>query len=49
VDRRELVEGKSTNSLPKGKPLGSRECPHCHEIHDYVTDDCYPGEGRLPQ
>jgi hypothetical protein len=49
VERRELVDGKSTDSLVKGKPLGSRECPHCHEVHDYVTDDCYPGEGRLPQ
>ena len=47
--RRELVEGKSTDSLPKGKPIGSFECPHCHEISDYVSDDCIPGEGRLPQ
>ena len=47
--RRELVPGKSTDALEKGKPLGSYECPHCHEVHEYRTDDCYPGEGRLPQ
>jgi hypothetical protein len=43
------VDGKSTDSLPKGKALGSFECPHCHEIDSYLSDDCIPGEGRLPQ
>jgi hypothetical protein len=49
VQRREIVAGKSTDSLPKGKDLGRHECPHCHEVHAYLTDDCIPGEGRLPQ
>jgi len=49
IQRREKVaEGKSTDALPKGKALGSFECPHCHEVHSYSTDDCIPGEGRLP-
>jgi hypothetical protein len=49
VQRREIVEGKATDSLPKGKNIGSFECPHCHEEATYSSDDCIPGEGRLPQ
>jgi hypothetical protein len=48
VKRRELVPGKSTDAVPRGVTAGRFECPHCHEQHDYTTDDYIPGEGRLP-
>lgn len=47
VKARELVPGKSTTSIPPATDAGSFECPHCHEVHDYSTDDFIPGEGRL--
>ena len=47
VKLREVVAGKSTNSLALGIDAGSFECPHCHEFHQYSTDDFIPGEGRL--
>ena len=47
VRSREVVPGKSTESLPHGEQAGAFECPHCHEIHHYVTDDFIPGEGRV--
>ena len=48
IKRRELVTGKSTESIPHGRDAGKHECPHCHEEHRYTTDDYIPGEGRLP-
>jgi hypothetical protein len=44
---RELVPGKSTDAITRGKDAGSFECPHCHETHRYSTDDYIPGEGRV--
>ncbi|HYG98341.1 MAG TPA: hypothetical protein VD837_04365 [Terriglobales bacterium] len=44
---RENVPGKSTAALVPGTDVGSFECPHCHDFHDYSTDDFIPGEGRL--
>ncbi len=45
---RTVVPGKSTESLVPGVAAGAFECPHCHDIHSYTTDDFIPGEGRLP-
>ncbi len=39
--------GKATETLVPGKPVGSFECPHCHDSHPYTTDDFIPGEGRI--
>jgi hypothetical protein len=47
VKRREPVAGKSTDTLQHGVDAGQFECPHCHEIHSYLTDDFIPGEGRI--
>ncbi len=47
IKKRELVPGRSTDSIERGKPAGSFECPHCHETHSYSTDDYIPGEGRI--
>lgn len=47
VRRRELAPGKSTEAIVPAEPAGSFECPHCHEVHLYTTDDLIPGEGRL--
>lgn len=47
VKRREPTSGKSTIQLTPHEPAGSFECPHCHDLHDYSTDDFIPGEGRL--
>lgn len=47
VKPREVVAGKATETLPKGMKAGRFECPHCHEIDDYATDDFIPGEGRI--
>ena len=47
VQARESIPGKSTTVLSPHTPVGSFECPHCHEFHDYNTDDFIPGEGRL--
>ncbi len=47
VARREIIAGKSTNQLTPGTVAGSFECPHCHDFHDYTTDEYIPGEGRL--
>jgi hypothetical protein len=44
---REAVPGKSTDSLVRHIAAGSFECPHCHEVQDYSTDDFIPGEGRI--
>jgi hypothetical protein len=44
---RELVKGKSTDGLVRGKEVGRFECPHCHEFQDYSTDDFIPGEGEI--
>jgi hypothetical protein len=48
VRRRESVTGKSTAALEPDTPAGQFECPHCHEVHSYTTDDFIPGEGRVP-
>ena len=45
--KREPVPGKSTDAIERGKDAGQFECPHCHEIHSYRTDDLIPGEGRI--
>lgn len=47
VQTRESVAGKSTAALEPGKKAGQFECPHCHDVHEYSTDDFIPGEGRL--
>ncbi len=47
VRRREPTAGKSTEQLAPHKVAGRFECPHCHEIHEYSTDDFIPGEGRI--
>jgi hypothetical protein len=44
---REASSGKSTDQLAPNQPAGNFECPHCHEIHEYLTDDLIPGEGRV--
>ena len=38
---------KSTSTLPPGEQAGTFECPHCHEVHAYATEDLIPGEGRI--
>jgi hypothetical protein len=35
------------DALVANTDIGRFECPHCHEIHRYGTDDFIPGEGRL--
>jgi hypothetical protein len=47
VKPRELVPGKSTDAIVPGQHAGSFECPHCHDVHDYATDEYIPGEGKL--
>jgi hypothetical protein len=47
VRKREPVDGKSTDALERGKKAGDFECPHCHDVHNYATDDFIPGEGRI--
>ena len=47
VKRRERADGKSTDQLAPHVKAGSFECPHCHDVHDYSTDDFIPGEGRV--
>jgi hypothetical protein len=47
VKRREQTSGKSTDALKPGARAGEFECPHCHDIHSYTTDDLIPGEGRI--
>jgi hypothetical protein len=47
IKRRDPVVGKSTDALEPGKKVGEFECPHCHDVHAYQTDDCIPGEGRI--
>jgi hypothetical protein len=47
VKPREVVAGKSTDSIPHGEAAGSFECTHCHDVHEYSTDDFIPGEGRI--
>jgi hypothetical protein len=47
VKRRELTNGKATDTLPSGAKAGEFECPHCHDVHGYSTDDYIPGEGRI--
>jgi len=46
VRLRERANGKSTDQLAPHQSMGSFECPHCHDTHDYTTDDFIPGEGR---
>lgn len=38
---------KSTSALSPGAQAGTFECPHCHEVHAYTTEDLIPGEGRI--
>ena len=47
VKPREKAAGKSTDALAHGVKGGSFECPHCHEVHQYGTEDYIPGEGRI--
>ncbi len=47
VRLREVVPGKATESLPKQVKAGEFECPHCHEVFEYSTEDFIPGEGRI--
>ncbi|PSH05378.1 MAG: hypothetical protein CXZ00_01395 [Acidobacteria bacterium] len=44
---RKAVKGKSTDSLVPHSGAGRFECPHCHELQDYSTDDFIPGEGHI--
>jgi len=44
---RSTVAGKSTEQLTPHVSAGSFECPHCHDVHEYSTDDLIPGEGRI--
>ena len=46
VGSRELVPGKSTSQLVPHTPAGRFECPHCHDNHEYTTDEYIPGETR---
>jgi len=46
VKSRERSAGKSTEQLPPHQSAGRLECPHCHEVHEYSTDDFIPGEKR---
>lgn len=47
VKPRTIVPGKSTDQLVPGTKPESFECPHCHDVHEYTTDEYIPGEGRL--
>ncbi len=47
IAAREIVAGKSTDQLIRGTGPVSFECPHCHDFHDYTSDEYIPGEGRL--
>jgi hypothetical protein len=46
VKPREAASGKSTDQLTSHSPGGRFECPHCHDVHEYSTDDFIPGESR---
>jgi hypothetical protein len=40
------VPGKKMEKIDPPQLLGDFECPHCHDVHDYTTDDRIPGEGK---
>ena len=42
-----VASGKSTDQLTPHQAAGTFECPHCHDVHEYSTDDFIPGEGRV--
>jgi hypothetical protein len=46
VGPREVVPGKKMEKIDPPQLLGDFECPHCHDVHDYTTDDRIPGEGK---
>jgi len=46
VKSRESTSGKSTDQLVPHESAGRFECPHCHEVHNYSSDDFIPGEFR---
>lgn len=47
VKKREPAQGKSTDELVPHEVAGSFECPHCHDMHEYTTNEFIPGEGRV--
>jgi hypothetical protein len=48
VKSREASSGKSTDQLTPHEKAGKFECPHCHEVDEYSTDEFIPAEGRVP-
>lgn len=46
-ERQPIASGKSTDQLAPHESAGNFECPHCHDIHEYRTDDFIPGEGSI--
>lgn len=46
VKAREASSGKSTEQLRPDESAGTFECPHCHETHNYSTNNLIPGEFR---
>jgi len=47
VKPREKASGKSTEALAPNPDVGTFECPLCHDVHRYGTEDFIPGEGRI--
>lgn len=47
IGPREVVPGKKLEKIVPALPLGEFECPHCHEVDGYTTDDRIPGEGKV--
>ncbi len=47
IGPRELEPGKKTEKIVPATRIGELECPHCHDVNDYTTDDRIPGEGKI--
>lgn len=46
IGPREVVPGAKIERIDPPQSLGEIECPHCHEVHDYTTEDRIPGEAK---
>ncbi len=47
VGPREIVPGQKLQKIVPPRDLGEFECPHCHDMNRYTTDDRIPGEGKV--
>lgn len=48
VGPREPEPGKKMEKVVPARRIGEFECPHCHDVAEYTTDDRIPGEGKIP-